>query len=323
MFVKETMDHHYGQVLADRSFLAAARHAFLIRRPEEIAASYYALFPPMTINAIGMERLCQLQSAISDAGGTPPAVIDSEDLVTRPAATMAAYCAAVGLPFRPRALAWEPDERPEWRRSARWHVDASNSSGFEQHEHAIRTPSRTPGSWRTTPLTTGLSTNGSTLSGWMSVPGNEGQALNPGPAASAGETPVPNTVIATIPVPNTPEFTSVDPGRGVVWMSGPYQAAEIKESTHKIIRTVDLKAFPIAQTIDPVTGKLIQATTDGHVLLINEANGAQAEIPAASSTNTLGAASGSIPSPGTSTSPTRALATSPAPSPRSASGPTR
>ena len=106
--------------------------------------------------------------------------------------------------------------------------------------------------------------------------------------ASAKTAPVPNTVIATVPVPNTPEFTSVDPGRGVVWMSGPSQAVEIKESTHKIIRTVDLEAYPIAQTIDPVTGKLIQATTDGHVLLINEANGAQTEIPAASTTNTLG-----------------------------------
>ena len=31
------------EVLADRRFLAAARHAFLIRRPGEIAASSYAL----------------------------------------------------------------------------------------------------------------------------------------------------------------------------------------------------------------------------------------------------------------------------------------
>jgi hypothetical protein len=134
VFLKETMDRQHGEVLADRRFLAGARHAFLIRRPEEIAASYYALFPPMTINAIGMERLCQVQTAISDAGGNPPVVIDSDDLVTRPAATIEAYCAAVGLPFIPSALAWEPGEQPEWHRSARWHTDASSSSGFERHE---------------------------------------------------------------------------------------------------------------------------------------------------------------------------------------------
>lgn len=134
VFLKETMDHQHDEVLADQRFLAETRHAFLIRRPEEIAASYYALFPPMTINAIGMDRLCELQAAIKDAGGHPPVVIDSDDLVTRPAATMSAYCSAVGLPFRPQALTWDPGEQPEWRRSAIWHADASNSSGFERFE---------------------------------------------------------------------------------------------------------------------------------------------------------------------------------------------
>lgn len=134
VFLKDTMDHQHDEVLADRRFLAEARHAFLIRRPEEIAASYYALYPPMTINAIGMERLREMRAAIGNAGGNPPVVIDSDDLVTRPAATMAAYCAAVGLPFNPQALTWEQGEQPEWHRSARWHTDASNSSGFERHE---------------------------------------------------------------------------------------------------------------------------------------------------------------------------------------------
>jgi hypothetical protein len=49
---------------------------------------------------------------------------------------MAAYCAAVELPFVPEALTWEPGERHEWRRSARWHVDVSASSGFVQREQS-------------------------------------------------------------------------------------------------------------------------------------------------------------------------------------------
>jgi len=135
VFLKDTMDQQHDEVLADRRFLAEARHAFLIRRPEEIAASYYTVFPPMTIKAIGMERLCEMQAAISHAGGNPPIIIDSDDLVARPAATMAAYCTTVGLSYDPRALSWEPGEQPEWRRSARWHADASNSSGFEGREN--------------------------------------------------------------------------------------------------------------------------------------------------------------------------------------------
>jgi Sulfotransferase domain len=136
VFLKETppAGEHIRDVLADRRFLAESRHAFLIRRPEEIAASNYALHRGMNIGSIGLERLYELQAAVRDAGGDASVVIDSDDLVARPAATMAAYCAAVGLPFNQRALTWEPGERSEWRRSARWHVDVSASSGFERRE---------------------------------------------------------------------------------------------------------------------------------------------------------------------------------------------
>ena len=136
VFLKDTGDHHHRDVLADRRFLVRARHAFLIRRPDEIAASYYALFPCMSINAIGLEKLCELRAAVRDADGNPGVVIDSDDLVARPGATMAAYCAAVGLPFKPQALIWQPGERSEWRRSARWHADVSASSGLEWRERA-------------------------------------------------------------------------------------------------------------------------------------------------------------------------------------------
>jgi hypothetical protein len=135
VFVKDHPPTYVREVLADRRFLAEARHAFLIRRPEEIAASSYAVSPRLNIAGIGLEMLCEWQDAVSDAGGDPSVVIDSDDLVARPAATMAAYCAAVGLSFIPRALTWEPGELPEWRQYARWHMDASASSGFERHEH--------------------------------------------------------------------------------------------------------------------------------------------------------------------------------------------
>ena len=144
VFLKETTEPRVLElVLADTRFLAGAQHAFLIRRPEEIAASLYAMEPHMGIEGVGLEALHGLHAAVRDAGGHPPIVIDSDDLVARPAATMAAYCAAVGLPFVQEALTWEPGERPEWRRSARWHVDVSATSGFEQraqrYAHTVET----------------------------------------------------------------------------------------------------------------------------------------------------------------------------------------
>jgi hypothetical protein len=58
--------------------------------------------------------------------------VDSDDLIADPAATVAAYCAAAGIPFSGPALHWRPGDREEWRQSARWHVLASESSGFTQ-----------------------------------------------------------------------------------------------------------------------------------------------------------------------------------------------
>jgi hypothetical protein len=45
-----------------------------------------------------------VQTAVREAGADASVVIDSDDLVIRPEATMAAYCAAAGLPFLPEAL---------------------------------------------------------------------------------------------------------------------------------------------------------------------------------------------------------------------------
>src|SRR4029077_222727 len=85
------------EVLADRRFLAEARHAFLIRRPEEIAASWFALEHDMRILDTWLRLLHDLFVAVQNAGGHPPVVTDSQDLVANPGATMAAYCAAVEL----------------------------------------------------------------------------------------------------------------------------------------------------------------------------------------------------------------------------------
>ena len=58
--------------------------------------------------------------------------MDSDDLIADPAATMGAYCAATGIPFRRSALRWSPGEREEWRQNARWHTQVSLTSGFTQ-----------------------------------------------------------------------------------------------------------------------------------------------------------------------------------------------
>jgi len=138
VFVKETVNRRIlDVVLSEPRFLTDVRHAFLIRAPEEIAVSWYALERDMRIEDAGLVLLDELHAAVREAGGCP-VVVDSEDLVTRPEATMAAYCDAVGLPFIAEALHWEPGERVEWKRTARWHDDVSARTGFEHHDRPDR-----------------------------------------------------------------------------------------------------------------------------------------------------------------------------------------
>ncbi|MER6781395.1 MULTISPECIES: sulfotransferase family protein [unclassified Streptomyces] len=138
VFFKDTTDHRYAEVLADKEFLAGTRHTFLLRRPEEIVSSFYALQPDMELADVGIEGLYEMYLAVLAAGGEPPVVVDSDDLVERPAATMAAYCAAVGIPFRPEALSWDATARGEWQRTDRWHVAVANSTGFSKSRTAYR-----------------------------------------------------------------------------------------------------------------------------------------------------------------------------------------
>ena len=132
VFFKETTDRRHRAVLADRRFLTEVTHTFLIRAPAEIADSIYAIRPEMTLSEIGLEHAYDLYQAILAAGGAQPVVVDSADLMADPAATMAAYCAAVGIPFSRPALRWAPGDRDEWRLSARWHARVSESTGFTQ-----------------------------------------------------------------------------------------------------------------------------------------------------------------------------------------------
>ncbi|MEV0568399.1 hypothetical protein [Dactylosporangium sp. NPDC050588] len=135
VFFKDTTDCRYDEVFAREDFLKGARHAFLLRDPREIIPSYAAIRPEMALHEVGVEYLHRIHQAVLDAGGEP-IVIDSDDLVDRTEATVRAYCETVGLPFDADILRWQPGERQEWRQSARWHTDVSESSTVRRTERA-------------------------------------------------------------------------------------------------------------------------------------------------------------------------------------------
>jgi hypothetical protein len=130
VFFKDTTDFHYPALLADEDFLAGATHTFIIRDPAEAIASHYALKPELGRDEVGFAWLHEIFAAVRTATGRTPVVIDSADLLDRPADTVRAYCSAVGIPFLPDALNWRPGMRPEWQATSRWHESTSATNGF-------------------------------------------------------------------------------------------------------------------------------------------------------------------------------------------------
>jgi hypothetical protein len=130
LFFKETTDYSYDALLADWRLGRDVINTFLIRDPDAVVASYYAMKPEMTLEEVGFDRLHRIFLAARDGAGVPPLVIDADDLVRDPAAVVRAYCGAVGLEFDAGALRWSEGSRPEWGLTGDWHRDVSRSTGF-------------------------------------------------------------------------------------------------------------------------------------------------------------------------------------------------
>lgn len=134
VFFKDTMEYRYAGVLADERFLRESTHTFIIRKPDEVIASHFALNPQLQRDGVGFGHLHELYLAIADAQSTPPVVIDSDDLIAHSEATVRAYCENVDIPFDAGALTWSAGMPPEWKLSERWHVGASETTGFAPRE---------------------------------------------------------------------------------------------------------------------------------------------------------------------------------------------
>lgn len=130
VFVKDTLEYHYDHLFAHPESIAAFRHTFIVRDPAPTIASHHAVKPEFACHEVGYEHQWALFELAWKTTGVRPVVVAVERLLADPAGTVAAYCAAVGLPFVPAALTWAPGELPAWRQNRRWHLDASASAGF-------------------------------------------------------------------------------------------------------------------------------------------------------------------------------------------------
>jgi hypothetical protein len=118
------MTHHLLPEV-DRAALGGLRHAYLIRDPRPLLASYARVRDQPVLADLGLEQ----QVEIFRMFGGP--VVDAADILRQPRRTLEALCAALGVPFDPAMLSWPPGPRDTdgaWARY--WYDGVRRSTGF-------------------------------------------------------------------------------------------------------------------------------------------------------------------------------------------------
>jgi len=124
VFYAKHMTHHLLPEV-NRGALSPFRHAYLIRDPGELLASYARVRSAPEPGDLGIRQ----QATIFEA--FPGPVVDARDLLTDPERMLRALCGALGLEFTAAMLSWPPGPRDTdgvW--GPYWYEGVWRSTGF-------------------------------------------------------------------------------------------------------------------------------------------------------------------------------------------------
>lgn len=130
IWYQKHMAHHMVGPIAI-SHLQGLRHAFLIRDPARVVASYAAKRVAVMPEHLGTARQVEYFNREADRIGRTPPVIDSADILRDPAAMLQRLCAALDIDWDDGMLRWQPGLRDTdgiW--ASHWYDAVMNSSGF-------------------------------------------------------------------------------------------------------------------------------------------------------------------------------------------------
>jgi len=118
------MTHHMLPDV-DLSTLEGLRHAFLIREPAEVTASYAKVRGEPTLDDLGFPQ----QQRLFERFGGP--VVDADDLLRRPTALLGRLCSVLEVSFDPAMLSWPSGPHATdgvWGKH--WYAGVWASTGF-------------------------------------------------------------------------------------------------------------------------------------------------------------------------------------------------
>lgn len=131
LFYQKHMTHHLLPHVDDGWF-GKVVHAFLIRDPREVLLSYLRSRPTVTAEDIGVPQQQRIFERVRALTGAEPLVIDGGEFLKDPEGQLRAWCAALGIDFTPRMLAWPAGPRRSdgvW--APHWYDAVLKSTGFE------------------------------------------------------------------------------------------------------------------------------------------------------------------------------------------------
>ena len=110
-------------------------NCFLIRKPDQVVASYGAVRPDLTLDDLGFVQQAKLFDYVIKTTGTLPMVIDSKDFLLDPEAMLRAMCNQFGITFRTEMIVWPEGKRDSdgvWGKY--WYDSVWQSTGFAEYE---------------------------------------------------------------------------------------------------------------------------------------------------------------------------------------------
>ena len=130
VWYQKHMWHHMAGPIGYEDF-AGFTHAFLIREPAQMIASYLRKRECAAFENFGLDQQAEFFEREADRLGQAPPVIDANDVLADPEGVLSRLCAALGIPWDPAMLAWERGRRPTdgpW--AQHWYAAVEASTGF-------------------------------------------------------------------------------------------------------------------------------------------------------------------------------------------------
>lgn len=122
----------------DPVWFKSLTHAFLIRHPAEVVASYGVKRDSVTADDVGFELQSTIFQMAVDAGFKNIPVIDSKDVLANPEGMLRKLCDSLDVPFDAAMLAWPAGSRASdgaW--APHWYQNVEKSTGFGPYKKKV------------------------------------------------------------------------------------------------------------------------------------------------------------------------------------------